>query len=253
MLKKSVFAIALALCLFVSLAAPVFAANATVAVGDADAHPGDKVSVALNLSGNPGISYIRATLEYDESVLTLDEVRNGSILADLDVGRNLLWSANDNATGNGVLATLEFTVSASAKNGRSEIRLIIREAYNSDEKEVKLVAASGGVNVQQPAPKTTEPEKIEYTWNYGDIDGDAEVSAADARLALRLAIQIDTLDDLVAKFQYGYTADGQKLTAKILEQIANVDHDEEVSASDARGILRAAIMIEDLAPASFSA
>ncbi|MBR5410212.1 MAG: BMP family ABC transporter substrate-binding protein [Clostridia bacterium] len=64
----------------------------------------------------------------------------------------------------------------------------------------------------------------------GDIDGDGKVTASDARLALRAAVDLETL-----------TAEQTKL--------ADADRDDKITASDARLILRAAVGLEELPPA----
>lgn len=62
----------------------------------------------------------------------------------------------------------------------------------------------------------------------GDIDGDATVAAADARLALRASVGLEELTER------------QK-------SIADVDHDHEITSADARLILRASVGLETLA------
>lgn len=61
----------------------------------------------------------------------------------------------------------------------------------------------------------------------GDLDGDSDISAADARLTLRAAVGLDKLTDALVK-------------------AADVDSDGMVTSADARLILRAAIGLEKL-------
>ncbi len=61
----------------------------------------------------------------------------------------------------------------------------------------------------------------------GDIDGDGEISAEDARLTLRAAVGL------------------KKLTSE-LKKAADVDKDKNVTAEDARLILRAAVGLQKL-------
>ena len=63
----------------------------------------------------------------------------------------------------------------------------------------------------------------------GDVDLDGKVTASDARLALRRAVNLET-----------YEAGSAEFTA------ADVDYDGKVTASDARLILRAAVGLETL-------
>lgn len=66
------------------------------------------------------------------------------------------------------------------------------------------------------------------TRKMGDIDGDDKVTASDARLALRAAVD---LDDKLSELD---------------KAVANVDDDEKITAADARTILRVAVDLETL-------
>lgn len=63
----------------------------------------------------------------------------------------------------------------------------------------------------------------------GDVDGDRKISAADARLALRMSVGLENFS--------------KNSTAFIA---ADIDQDGAISASDARSILRATVGIEKL-------
>lgn len=63
----------------------------------------------------------------------------------------------------------------------------------------------------------------------GDCDGDGEITANDARLALRYTVDLEDLDEIA-------------LIA------ADVDGDNKVTASDARAILRATVDLEEISP-----
>lgn len=65
------------------------------------------------------------------------------------------------------------------------------------------------------------------TYVLGDIDGEGGVTAADARLALRASVKLETLTETQTK-------------------AANVDHKDGVTAADARLILRASVKLETL-------
>ena len=74
--------------------------------------------------------------------------------------------------------------------------------------------------------KQTKTEKYKYV--PGDVDRDDHISAADARLALRRAVGLETYE---------------KNSPQFLS--CDADHDSNVSASDARMILRASVGLED--------
>lgn len=63
----------------------------------------------------------------------------------------------------------------------------------------------------------------------GDIDNNGKITAADARLALRIAVGLDSAVKNTAKFTAG-----------------DVNHDNKITAADARLILRAAVGLESL-------
>lgn len=66
----------------------------------------------------------------------------------------------------------------------------------------------------------------------GDVDGSGDISASDARLALRASVGLETLDASKRK-------------------VADVDGSGDITASDARLILRASVGLETLAPPEF--
>lgn len=70
---------------------------------------------------------------------------------------------------------------------------------------------------------------------HGDVDGDGEVSAADARLSLRACVGLE--DYAPGSYRFVH---------------ADYDGDGEISASDARMILRTAVGLEPLIESNFS-
>ena len=84
----------------------------------------------------------------------------------------------------------------------------------------------------QPAdptePEPTEPQPtdpIEPEMTLGDLDGDKQITSSDARLALRAAVKLETLDEAKTK-------------------AADVDKDNQITTSDARKILRVAVKLD---------
>ena len=69
-------------------------------------------------------------------------------------------------------------------------------------------------------------EEIPVLMVLGDVDGDGSITSSDARLALRVAVGLENLNDSQKK-------------------PADVDGDGQITASDARLILRAAVGLED--------
>ena len=92
----------------------------------------------------------------------------------------------------------------------------------------KVIPASGhsfdkDFCVNCNAVKVTEEYKL------GDLNKDGKINAADARLALRLSVKLETLEGLDIPFE-----------------VADVDFDGNIKASDARTLLRVAVALETL-------
>lgn len=89
-----------------------------------------------------------------------------------------------------------------------------------------------------------------YNQMYGDLSGDMEITAEDARLALRLAVGLFDEDLLVPvrELRDGritVTKDSYDISSRALES-ADVNGDQEITAEDARLILRAAVGLENI-------
>ena len=83
-------------------ATPAAANSLTITSESKTALAGDTVTVILKVTENPGVAYLRLTLEYDDA-LTLTNAENGTIIKDFDRGVNLMWSADANSTATGTL------------------------------------------------------------------------------------------------------------------------------------------------------
>ncbi|MBE6672468.1 MAG: hypothetical protein E7599_02975 [Ruminococcaceae bacterium] len=126
---------------------PVFAATNLKITGDTvEAAPGETVTMTFSVSENPGFSYLVMTLKYDQSALTLDKVSNGTVMKDMDSGKNLIWSADDDSTACGTLVTLTFTVADSA-SGEYNVSATVRECYNIDFDDVDVSVTAGTITV----------------------------------------------------------------------------------------------------------
>ncbi len=91
--------------------------------------------------------------------------------------------------------------------------------------EIRVCSACGATE-SRPIAKLEPSDPVVTADNIGDVDGDGSVTAADARLALRRAVELETFTE---------------------EQFAraDVDFDGQITAGDARHILRAAVELED--------
>lgn len=123
---------------------------------------GDTFDVTIDLSENPGFACLILTPDYDKSALELVNYTNGSIIADLDVDTNIVWSAAEDATADGTLITLTFKA---LKEGDYSVNMIFRESYDAELAEV-------GANIENDSVSV-------ISFIYGDADGDRAISGKD--------------------------------------------------------------------------
>lgn len=137
---------------------PVFAVSgSSVSVGTASGQPGDQVSVTVSVSGNPGIAYLKLRIGYDASQLTLTGVTNSGLLSGTfttskttDINPYVLqWMGAENATGNGVAATLTFQIASNASAGDKAISVTVDECYNESFDDVTLSPSDGKVTISE--------------------------------------------------------------------------------------------------------
>ena len=139
---------------------------AQMVINSVEAKAGNVVVVEVLLKNNPGIQGIIGRLVYDESVMTLLSVENGTVLADMDQERNLLWSADAETTEDGVLCTITFQMAENAPAGAYPVAFILEDAVNEAEENVQLHVVFGSVTVSYIP--------------YGDVNGDGKITLADA-------------------------------------------------------------------------
>jgi len=226
--KVIVGAIAAAmLSLSLSSLAPAVAAGETVqiSVGNAEAKAGEQFEVNVSLADVPstGIQGIDFAVTYDNSVVTIDKITVGeiadtkasssdqtsSLLPTFDVSiqnsegySSVIWSTavEDDSywiKKDGVLCTITGTVSSSAKDGETPLKLAavkretfvgsgtdnsnINAGYSQNDKSVKyeVKATNGKVTIGTPAPDTPD-QKLR-----GDANCDGKVDMSDAVLIMQ--------------------------------------------------------------------
>lgn len=99
---------------------------------------GDMVLVSADLTKNDGVLILYLRVEYDESVLRLEGREFGSALSSLDPVDNfaypyrVIYGGNATSSDLGRLFTLRFKVKEGASDGKSKVKLYVRElAYGS--------------------------------------------------------------------------------------------------------------------------
>lgn len=141
------------------------------------ASAGKEISVKLSLQNNTGIAGLAVSLKYDESVLTLKEVRKGNLFSGFTSGKNLVWDESENVTADGILATFVFTVADNASAGDYKIEIITRSCTNADLEDVVPVTTTGIITI------------IDYL--YGDANGDGDIDMKDIVLLQKYMANLD--------------------------------------------------------------
>ena len=129
------------------------------------AKAGDEIEVSVSLEKNPGIAGLQISLNYDTSVLTLKNSKNGTLFSGFTAGKNFVWDDSSNITADGKIATFTFTVADNAAAGEYEISAIVRSCTNEAFDDVELAVESGVVTV------------VDFT--YGDANDDDAINMKD--------------------------------------------------------------------------
>ncbi len=145
----------------------VSAATPTFTVSQADAKPGDEVSITIDASDNPGIISFRIAVDYDNSDLSVVRSR-GKVFKDVSFGSessvpySFLWAdaMKGNYTTNGTIAEMVFKVSEQASEGQHPITISYLEddVLNSKFEQVHFEIVNGGINVIGGEKITSGPD-----------------------------------------------------------------------------------------------
>ena len=210
-----------AIALLVLFPLHVPAAGPCITVTPAEATPGDTVAVSVTVSCNPGFMYLKLRYAFDSEKLDFVRAENGTVSTDSFsvVGNVLSWDTGTDATENGTLVRLIFSVKEKTV-GTADIKLTVANCFNYDEKPIVFSVVNGAVTVNGGSARP---------FLKGDVDGDSRITAGDARLALRASVKLEH-----------YAAGSPQFLA------ADVDNSGQIQASDARLILRASVNLVDL-------
>lgn len=159
------------------------------------ASAGKEISVKLSLQNNTGIAGLAVSLKYDESVLTLKEVRKGNLFSGFTSGKNLVWDESKDVTADGILATVVFTVADNASAGDYKIEIITRSCTNANLEDVVPVTTAGIITI------------IDYL--YGDANGDGDIDMKDIVLLQKYMANFDyDLNTSTVEVKAGADANG---------------------------------------------
>ena len=144
-----------------------------IIVDSASAEPGETFTVNVSLANNPGVISMMLHLSYDDA-LTLINIGDTGLFPGRvhgDVTDVLFWdygTSSQNFTGNGVIATLTFTLSEEAEPGEYHICLSYDNAegdiINIDFEPVEFAVQNGAVTVAAAQPEM-------HTVTFKDWDG----------------------------------------------------------------------------------
>ena len=141
---------------------------------------GSTVTLEVEITNNPGFSYMKLAAEYDSAVFEFVGATNGAVSnEDFEVsGKNMLWSTDTDAKSDGLLVTLTFNVKEKAEEGEYAVGVRLIECFDGDEEEVSLKVTDGTVKIADIM--------------YGDVNGDGKV---DGRDMIRLKKYLANYDD----------------------------------------------------------
>lgn len=185
----------------------VNAASPTITVSSETARPDSTVTVAVDISNNPGIAGMVLSLSHDEN-LTLVSIENGDALDLLTFTKpgsltnpcKILWDGTEGDTDNGTIMLLTFKIGADVTAGEYGISLSYSDGtiFDGNLDNVSPVIINGTVSVHE--------------YNPGDVDDDGEIGVKDILLIRRHIVG-------------GYDIE-------MLEEAADVDGDGEITAKD---------------------
>ncbi|MBQ9922595.1 MAG: hypothetical protein IJO52_10425 [Clostridia bacterium] len=138
---------------------PEEAQDTTITVGEVSGKAGETVTVPVSISNNTGVAGATLTITYSPK-LTLTSAVSGAAFGELDFTHteglhnpcNLMWdSQSGEASGDGVIANLTFTIPSSAKVGEKyEVKCSYRygDVFNDNWDDLELVIVDGAITVK---------------------------------------------------------------------------------------------------------
>lgn len=147
MLKKAGIILTVLL-LFFSQTAPCFAVNPTISVGSAKAMPGEDATVAVSISGNPGINTFSFGFSYDSTKLTLVSVTPSPALGgQFAYKKRAVWLNSSDLKVNGEILYLRFRVSESASFSETAVSITYSpgDICNYNEDDVNFAVSPGKI------------------------------------------------------------------------------------------------------------
>ena len=165
--------------------------------------------------------YLKLTLTYDDSILTLEDAKNGDLFDTFESGASLSFDNGSDVTTTGNLLILTFSVKENAAEGTYPITIKCNRCFNLQEESVSVGVQNGTVTVRNTI--------------LGDANGDGEV---DGRDLIRLRRYLANLDEETgvstveifpgAEVTGNDEIDGRDLI-RLRRYLANLDEDTGIS------------------------
>ena len=154
-------------------------------------HQGSEVCVAVSIMDNPGLAGLEFRILYNESVMTLTEVRCGDAFSDmvftspnsLESGCKFIWDSIDGVNLNGNILVLTFSVAEDAPAGTYAVLISDVKAYDGDLEFADTMISYGSVyNTAHSGGSATCIAKAvcdECHEEYGELNASNHVESAE--------------------------------------------------------------------------
>ena len=164
MIKKKLTFLLLSLAVLISPLTLVVSAESnrpTISVGSTSADAGDKVSVDVLISGNPGICSFILGLKYDASRLEFESATlDGQVGGFFESNKRLVWVTEKDTDYNGKFLTLNFKVLKSAQTGKADVTVTYSDGdiCNYNEEDVTFDVVPGVINIEKGGDPSLAPD-----------------------------------------------------------------------------------------------
>lgn len=164
MIKKKLTFLLLSLAVLIApftLAVSAESNKPTISVGSTSADAGDKVSVDVLISGNPGICSFILGLKYDTSRLEFESATlDGEVGGFFESNKRLVWVTDKDTDYNGKYLTLNFTVLKSAQAGKADVTVTYSDGdiCNYNEEDVTFDVVPGVINIEKGGDPSLAPD-----------------------------------------------------------------------------------------------
>ncbi len=150
-------------------------------VGDVSGYPGDTITVPVTIADNEGFAGFTLTIGYDETAMTLTDIRKGALLNTSESGAftknvsggTINWVDALNTTGDGELMTLTFQIIDTAPAGSYAVTLGLKDGNATnfvDENScaVRTEFVSGSISVAEKDVEIASGYSGALSWTLTD-------------------------------------------------------------------------------------